>query len=252
MFCSNKLSEFKNIKHCFFSRKNGFSKGIYKSLNCGPGSNDDKINIKKNLGLVTKKMDLKNDNLILMNQPHSNKVIVVNDENKGQKKFNSDALITKLKGIALGVLTADCVPIILYDEKNQIISSIHAGWKGSISGIIENTLSKFKEINSDNKIVAIVGPCIGKASYEVGMEFHQNFLNESEKNKIFFSKKEKNKFLFDIRGYVNNRLIINGIKNIENINIDTFKDDDNFFSYRRSKKLGETDYGRCISTICLI
>ena len=117
MFFSKKLSKYENIKHCFFSKKNGFSKGIYKSLNCGPGSNDDKINIKKNLGLVTKKMDLKNDNLILMNQTHSNKVIVVNDENKGQKKFNSDALITKLKGIALGVLTADCVPIILYDEK---------------------------------------------------------------------------------------------------------------------------------------
>ena len=95
MFFSKKLSIFENIKHCFFSKKNGFSKGIYKSLNCGPGSNDDKINIKKNLGLVIKKMDLKNDNLIFMNQTHSNKVIVVNDENKGQKKFNSDALITR-------------------------------------------------------------------------------------------------------------------------------------------------------------
>tara|TARA_B100002051_G_C16743103_1_gene645647 strand:+ start:3478 stop:4236 length:759 start_codon:yes stop_codon:yes gene_type:complete len=252
MFFSKKLSQYKNIKHCFFSKKNGFSKGIYKSLNCGPGSNDNKLDIKKNLELVQKKMDLKNDNLILMNQTHSNKVIVIDDENKGKKKFNSDALITKLKGVALGVLTADCVPIILYDEKNKIISSIHAGWKGSISGIIENTLSKFKKIDSDNKIIAIIGPCIGKDSYEVGMDFYENFLKESEKNKNFFLKKEKNKFFFDIRGYVNNRLITNGITNIDNINIDTFKDDDNFFSYRRSKKLGETDYGRCISTICLI
>ena len=252
MFFSKKLSQYKNIKHCFFSKKNGFSKGIYKSLNCGPGSNDNKLDIKKNLELVQKKMDLKNNNLILMNQTHSNKVIVIDDENKGKKKFNSDALITKLKGVALGVLTADCVPIILYDEKNKIISSIHAGWKGSISGIIENTLSKFKKIDSDNKIIAIIGPCIGKDSYEVGMDFYENFLKESEKNKNFFLKKEKNKFFFDIRGYVNNRLITNGITNIDNINIDTFKDDDNFFSYRRSKKLGETDYGRCISTICLI
>ncbi len=252
MFFSKKLSQYKNIKHCFFSKKNGFSKGIYKSLNCGPGSNDNKLDIKKNLELVQKKMDLKNDNLILMNQTHSNKVIVIDDENKGKKKFNSDALITKLKGVALGVLTADCVPIILYDEKNKIISSIHAGWKGSISGIIENTLSKFKKIDSDNKIIAIIGPCIGTDSYEVGMDFYENFLKESEKNKNFFLKKEKNKFFFDIRGYVNNRLITNGITNIDNINIDTFKDDDNFFSYRRSKKLGETDYGRCISTICLI
>jgi len=252
MFYSNKLGQFKNIKHCFFSKKNGFSKGIYQSLNCGPGSKDNKEDVKKNLDLVSKKMGIKRKDLILMHQTHSNKVIVINKENQKNKKIIADALITKLKGLAIGVLTADCVPIILYDEVNKIIGCIHAGWKGAISGIIENTLNKFKEINNNNKIIAATGPCIGNESYEVNIEFYNNFLKNSEINKKFFSKKNNEKFLFNLRDYVNNKLSTCGVLNIENIDVDTFKDTDNFFSYRRSKKLGESDYGRCISIISLV
>ena len=253
MFYSNKLNQFNNIKHCFFSKKNGFSKGIYKSLNCSPGSNDKKENIKKNLGLVSKKMGIKKEDLILMYQTHSNKVFVIDKESQKNKKIIADALVTKLKGLAIGVLTADCVPIILYDEINQIIGCIHAGWKGVISGVIENTLNKFKEINNNNnKISAAIGPCIGNESYEVSLEFYDNFLKDSEINKKFFSKKNNEKFLFNLRGYVNNKLSSCGVINIDNIDVDTFKDEDTFFSYRRSKKLGEPDYGRCISTISLI
>ena len=140
MFFSKKLREFKEIKHCFFSKKGGFSKGIYKSLNCGQGSRDKKINVQKNLNLVLKKIDI-NSKLALMYQTHSNKVIVIDKKNKNLKKFKSDAIITKLRGICLGVVTADCVPIILYDMQNQIIGCIHAGWKGAVNGIIENTIS---------------------------------------------------------------------------------------------------------------
>ncbi len=251
MFYSNQLRQFNNIKHCFFSRKNGFSKGIYQSLNCGLGSNDKKENVKKNLDLVSGKIGVKKKNLILMHQTHSNKVIVVDEKNQN-KKIISDALITKLKGLAIGVLTADCVPIILYDEINKTIGCIHAGWKGAISGVIENTLNKFKEINNNNKINAAVGPCIGNESYEVGLEFYDKFLKDSEINEKFFSKKNNEKFLFNLRGYVNNKLLNCGVINIDNINADTFKDTDNFFSHRRSQKLREEDYGRCISIICLV
>ena len=251
MFYSNKLTKFNNIKHCFFSKKNGYSRGVYHSLNCGPGSKDKKENVKKNLDLVSEKFGIKRENLVLMHQTHSNKVIVINKKNKN-KKIIADALVTKSEGLAISVLTADCVPIILYDEINNVIGCIHAGWKGAISGIIENTLNKFKEMNINNKINAAIGPCIGHESYEVGLEFYNKFLKDSEINKKFFSKKNNEKFLFNLRDYVNNKLSNFGVHNIDNINADTFKDTDNFFSYRRSQKLKEADYGRCISTICLV
>ena len=250
MFFSNNFKKFKKIHHCFFSRKNGFSRGIYQSLNCGKGSNDRIEKILKNLKFISNFIGVKKAKLILMNQTHSNKVIIINDKNKNNKKFNSDALITKVKGIALGVLTADCVPILLYDKKNEIIGCIHAGWKGSILGIIDNTISKMKKLVKNNEIYACVGPCIGKNSYEVDKDFLKKFKNISKKNSIFFKKNNK-KFLFDIRGYVNYELKNKGVKVIDNIDLDTFQDFDNFFSYRRSQKLGEKDYGRCISTICL-
>ena len=251
MFYSKKFHKFRNINHCFFSKKSGFSKGIYKSLNCGRGSSDKKRNINKNLSLVTKKMKLNQGKLLLMHQSHSNKVIVIDKKNKNLKYFNSDAIITKVKGLALGVLTADCVPIILYDLKNQIIGCIHAGWKGAYLGIIENTINKFKNINSNNQIFASVGPCIGKGSYEVDLNFYKKFIKKSKKNIIYFKSKNKNKKLFDIRKYVTDKLTKINVK-VDHVNHDTFKEQNYFFSYRRSKKLGENDYGRCISVISLI
>ena len=161
MFYSKKLKRIKKIKHCFFSRKNGFSKGIYKSLNCGRGSKDNKKNILKNLKFVAKKMSVKKKKLVLMNQNHRNKLVDIKKINYN-KKILADAMITKLKGVALGVVTADCVPIILYDVKNEIIGCIHAGWKGAYYDIIKETIKKIKKLNSNNKIYACVGPCIAK------------------------------------------------------------------------------------------
>ncbi len=251
MFYSEKLNKFSNIKHCFFSKNHGFSKGIYKSLNCGLGSNDKKENVLNNLNFVSKKIGVDKNNLILMHQTHSNKVVVIDKQNINNTKIVADALITKLNGVALGVLTADCVPIILYDEINQIISCVHAGWRGSLAGIIENTLKKFKQLNENNKITACIGPCIGNKSYEVGTDLYETFLKNSQLNKKFFSRKNTNKFHFDIRNYVNTKLLDLGISRIDNIDADTYKNSSQFFSYRRSQKLGEPDYGRCISTICL-
>ena len=251
MFYSKKFKKFNNIKHCFFSRKGGYSKGIYQSLNCGKGSKDNKKNVYRNLSLVSKKMKIHQKKLSLMYQTHSNKVIVINRKNKNFKKFKSDALITKVKGVALGVVTADCVPIILYDIKNQIIGCIHAGWKGASSGIIENTIKKFKKLNTNNKIFASVGPCIGEKSYEVDINFYKKFISKSKKNAVYFSKKNKDKKLFNLRKYVNDKLIKLNVK-VDHVNHDTFKEKNRFFSYRRSQKLHEKDYGRCISVISLI
>ena len=151
MFYSKKLKKIKKINHCFFSRKNGFSKGIYKSLNCGKGSMDNKNNINKNLNFVSKKMKVVRTKLILMHQTHSNKVVEIKRYNC-RKKINADAMITKMNNIAIGVLTADCVPIIIYDLRNEIIGCIHAGWKGAFSDIIKITIKKIKKIKSNNKI----------------------------------------------------------------------------------------------------
>ena len=251
MFYSKNFKKFKCIKHCFFSRKGGFSNGIYQSLNCGRGSKDVKKNVNKNLSFVSKKMKVAPTKLALMYQTHSNKVIVINEKNKKFKKFKSDAIITKLKGIALGVVTADCVPVILCDPKSQIIGCIHAGWKGASSGIIENTIKKFNKLNSKNKLFASVGPCIGKKSYEVDLNFYKRFLSKSKKNSYYFAKKNKNKKLFDLRKYVNDKLVKLNVK-VDHVQHDTFKEKDSFFSYRRSQKLNEKDYGRCISVISLI
>jgi len=250
MFYSKKLKKFKNISHCFFTRRGGFSKGIYKSLNCGKGSRDSQKNISKNFSLISKKIGVSKKNLLLMHQTHSSKVIIINNKNKKNKNFKSDSIITKLYGYALGVVTADCVPIILYDYKNQIIGCIHAGWKGAIFGIVENTIKKFSKLNKNNKIIACIGPCIGKKSYEVDSNFYKRFKSKSNKNSIYFSKKNKNKKLFNLRKYVADKLIRLNIK-VDHINRDTFREKTSFFSYRRSQILGENDYGRCISVISL-
>mgnify|MGYP001274611966 CR=1 FL=1 len=249
MFYSKNLKKLKNINHCFFSRKNGFSKGIYKSLNCGKGSKDNKKNINKNLTFVSNKMGVSKSKLILMHQTHGNKVIEIK-KNNYKAKIEADAIITKMKGIAIGVVTADCVPIILYDIKNQIIGCIHAGWKGAYLDIIKKTITKIKKMNSNNLIYACVGPCIDQKNYEVDLVFFKKFIIISNQNKKYFAHKKNKKKLFNLRKFVTDKLLKHGIK-VDQVNKDTFAQKSNFFSYRRSTKLNEKDYGRCISTICM-
>ena len=249
MYYSKKFKKFKKIKHCFFSRKNGYSKGIYKGLNCGRGSRDNKKNIKKNLNFVAKKMNTKRDRLLLMYQTHSNKVIEINKYNF-KKRIIADAMITKMKGIALGVVTADCVPIILYDLKNEIIGCIHAGWKGAYKNILKNTIMKMKKLNSNNNIHASIGPCIGKKNYEVDLKFYKKFIMKNKKYRKYFVSRNKSKKLFNLRKFVADKLAKLKVK-IDHVNHDTFAEKSKFFSYRRSCKLKQNDYGRCISAICL-
>ena len=249
MFYSNNLKKLKKIKHCFFSKRNGFSKGIYKSLNCGKGSNDSKRDIDKNLSFVAKKIGVKKNKLILMHQTHSNKVVEVK-RNNYKKKIRADAMVTKMKGISLGVLTADCVPIILYDVNNEIIGCIHAGWKGAYSEIIRNTIDKIKKMNSNNRIYACVGPCIDQKNYEVDSTFFKKFIKKSKKNRKYFSQQNKRKKLFNLRKFVTDKLLKYEIK-VDQVKKDTFYEKSNFFSYRRSRKLEQKDYGRCISSVCM-
>tara|TARA_B110000438_G_scaffold303233_1_gene363819 strand:- start:1020 stop:1781 length:762 start_codon:yes stop_codon:yes gene_type:complete len=252
MFFSKKLKNFNNIKHCFFSRKNGFSNGYYSSLNCGMGSNDKKENILKNLSFVKNKIKCGENRLITLNQIHSNKVVYIEDESSIKDKQTGDALVTKLKNVAIGILAADCAPIILYDPSKNIIGCIHSGWKGALSGIIKNTAKKFVDLNSNlDDVIAVVGPCIGQENYEVKEEFYKNFLSKNEAYKSFFKITRNGQYFFNLRNFVNNEINNLKIKKIENLEMDTFAKKEFFYSYRRSRINNELDYGRCISVILM-
>ena len=252
MFFSSKLNKFKNLQHCFFSRRNGVSKGYYESLNCGLGSGDKKENVLKNLKLVSKKIACKEKFLITLNQTHSDKVIHIKNKAAVRNKLNGDAIVCEIKNIGISILTADCVPILFYDTKKEIIGCVHAGWKGALKGIIKNTVKKFKELNSnENDLIAVVGPCINKKNYEVKADFFEKFISKDKNNEIFFKKINREKYVFDLRYFINKELSNLNIKNIDNIEMDTFSEREFFYSYRRSRLNREQDYGRCISVILM-
>ena len=251
MIISKKLLG-KQIIHGFFNKVGGKSKGIYKSLNCGPGSKDKKINIKKNLKVVKNKIGKKSKNIFLLHQVHSNKFVYIDDNFKfDKKKIKADAIITDQVKLPIGILTADCAPILLCDTEKKLIAAVHAGWKGAFNGIISKVINfMVKKGCKHNNIIAVVGPCIGKKSYNVKDDFKKKFQKKSIKKKIFFTKK-KDKIYFDLPNYVKSQLKINKITNIDMKNIDTFNKKNNFFSARQALKSGHNDYGRNISIIMI-
>ena len=250
MIKSKQLLKFKQVNHGFFNRKGGKSKGIYKSLNCGIGSSDKKKNVINNLKIVCKKIKISSRRLILLDQIHSNKFYFIKKNYKfKKKKLNGDALITDVKNVAIGVLTADCVPILIYDKNRKIISAIHAGWKGAYKGIINRVIKFFLKKGSKPKdLIVAVGPCITEKNYEVQNDFKEKFIKKDRQNKKFFDIR-KNKTYFSLNKYVYYQLKKLGIKNLEIINKDTFDSNNNFFSARRAFHNKENDYGRNISLI---
>ncbi len=249
MISSKFLNQTNTVNHGFFNKKNGFSKGIYKSLNCGKGSLDNKKNIKKNLNYIKKKIVSKKNNIALLYQIHSSKFYYIKKFPK--KKLVGDGLITNVKNLPLGILTADCAPILILDIRKKIIAAIHVGWKGAYRNIIIKILRKLIKLGSQRKdIIAVIGPCIGLRNYEVGKEFKDKFINKNKKNLIFF-KLKKRKIYFDLSKFILNQLISFGISKIDVIKKDTFNTKNNFFSARRSIKRNEPDYGRNISVIML-
>ena len=249
MIKSKLLSKYKNISHGFFNNKGGYSNGIYKSLNCGVGSKDNKSNINKNLKKVCNKIGCDKKKLILLNQVHSNKVVSVNKIPK--KRLLGDALINSKKKNAIGILTADCAPVFILDPKKNIVSAIHVGWKGAFKKIIYNTVLNFKKrVSNIKELVAVIGPCISKNNYEIKRDFLKKFINQDKKNRRFFIFK-KTKIYFSLNEYIKNQLEKIGLKNIEIINLDTYLKKNNFFSSRRSLKNKYDDYGRNISIIMI-
>ena len=249
MIKSKILNQFKNIEHGFFDRKGGISRGIYKSLNCGPGSFDKKINIKKNLNIVLNKIKYKKKNLILLNQMHSNKFYYLKKNPK--KRLKGDGILTNYRQIALGILTADCAPILFYDPKKKIIGAAHAGWRGAYKRITKKIINFYLKNGSSLKdIYIVIGPCISQKNYEVKNDFKKKFVKQNSNNKKYF-KSKANKIFFSLKDYLAGQLKEFGIKNIEIIKKDTFNVKNNFFSARRSLKNKNNDYGRNISIIMI-
>ena len=248
MIKSKLLNKNNIVNHGFFNKKNGFSKGIYKSLNCGKGSSDNENNIRKNLNYVKKKIGSSNK-IILLHQIHSSKYFFV--KKLQNRKIIGDALITNIKKLPIGILSADCAPILILDCKRKIISAVHAGWKGAYKNIVLKVLRKLERLGSNKKdLIVVIGPCIGQKNYEVSKKFKDKFLRKNKKNSIFFKKKQM-RIYFNLVKYIQYQLISFGILKIDVIRKDTFDKKNNFFSARRSLKNNEPDYGRNISVIML-
>ena len=251
MIKSKKLTKIKALKHGFFNSVGGKSTKIYKSLNCGPGSKDKNLNVKKNLEIVRKKISKKAKNIFLIHQIHSNKFIYVNEKYNKKIKPKADAIITNQRYLPVAVLTADCAPILIYDNKINMIAAIHAGWKGAFKGIIDKVINfMVKKGCKLKKITAVIGPSISVKNYEVREDFRQKFIKKDKNNNKFF-KINKQKLYFDLTKYIRSSLQANNIKNIDSIKIDTFDIKNKFFSARRALKLKHNDYGRNISIIML-
>ena len=251
MIKSKKLTKIKNLKHGFFNSIGGKSKNIYKSLNCGPGSKDLSSRVKKNLQIVKKKINKSAKDIFLLHQVHSNKFIYIDDKYKLKIKPKADAIITNQKNLPIAVLTADCAPILICDNKKNMIAAIHTGWKGAYKGIIKNVIKfMIKKGCKLENITAVVGPCIAVENYEIKQDFIKKILKKDIKNKIFF-KKIRNKNYFNLNKYIYSQLKNLKVKNIDVINKDTFNAKNNFFSARRSISRNENDYGRNISIIMI-
>lgn len=240
------------VRHAFFTREGGVSTGLYASLNCGFGSDDDGANVAVNRARAMEKLDLTAEALVNAYQVHGTNVFVV-DGGPPEEPPRADALVTRTPNVALGILTADCAPVLLADPAGRVVGAAHAGWRGALGGVIEATVAEMERLGAvRSRISAAVGPCIAQASYQVGPEFPRPFLDEAAENSRFFAGEEdSDRFRFDLEGYVVERLNALGLAAVGGLNTDTCPEDAPFFSYRRSCLQGEPDYGRCLSAIAI-
>lgn len=241
------------VRHRFFTRRGGVSGGLYSSLNCGYGSGDSPDNVRENRRRAAHAFELEEPDLLTVHQYHSRDVLAVADQrwtSPGAPK--ADAMVTDRPGVALGVLSADCAPVLLADGTAQVIGAAHAGWKGALAGVVEATVEAMEALGARRERLAVaVGPCIGRESYEVGPEFLAPFLAQDEANAQFFRPAARpGHFLFDLAGYLLRRIALAGV-GATATGHDTLAAADDFFSYRRNTLQGVRDYGRGLSAIAL-
>lgn len=247
------LDEFapNGVRHGFFTRRGGVSEGIYAGLNVGVGSKDDPVRVAENRGRVAGWMGVSPERLVTLYQVHSPDVIVVERPFSGERP-KADAMVTDRPGLALGVLAADCGPVLYADPQARVVGAAHAGWKGAFGGVIASTVAAMVALGArPERIAAAIGPCIAQASYEVDEGFAARFLAQAADNARFFAPGRPGHFQFDLEGYVAARLAQEGIGRIEPLGLDTYAAPERFFSFRRATHRGEAAYGREIALIGL-
>jgi len=253
MLTTGALNDLTAVRHGFFCRTGGVSEGLYTSLNCGYGSGDKPENVTENRRRAMAEMDLEGGRLVTAYQVHSPDVVEVTKPWAREDAPKADAMVTRERELVLGILTADCVPVLFAEAEAGVVGAAHAGWKGALTGVIEATVAAMAALGADPKrIVAGIGPAIAQRSYEVGPEFPAPFLEQHAANADFFCPSPRDgHFIFDIKGYVARRLSFAGLKSIQSLPCDTCAEDTRFFSYRRSCHRQEPDYGRGLSAIYL-
>ncbi|MGB0697353.1 MAG: peptidoglycan editing factor PgeF [Rhodospirillaceae bacterium] len=253
MITVSSLNALTNVRHGFFTRNRGVSTGIYQSMNCGFGSGDAPENVRRNREIAMETLEMPPEALVTLNQQHTATVVPVTEPWAPGDAPVADGMVTKMPRLVLGILTADCAPVLLADPKAKVIGACHAGWKGARTGVLEATIDAMEAIGgSRDRVIAGVGPCITQRSYEVGPEFEADFMEEDDTNEIFFapSRRERH-FLFDLPGYIAKKLVRAGVTDVMPTPCDTVREGGRFFSYRRSVKSGQEDYGRMLSAIAL-
>ena len=247
------LDRIAGIRHGFFTRAGGVSGGIYGSLNCGFGSDDSALNVAVNRERAMARLELDAEALVTVYQVHGAAVHVVGKDAPAEPP-RADAMVTRTPGAALGILTADCAPVLFADPEAGVIGAAHAGWRGALDGVLEATIAAMETLGATRTTIhAAIGPCIARVSYEVGPEFPELFTAVDPANERFFGPSDRaDHFMFDLEGFVAARLTAAGIAGVDPAGRDTCAEDEHFFSYRRTTLRGEPDYGRGLSAIALI
>lgn len=240
-----------DVPHGFLGRRGGVSTGLLEGLNVGTGSSDDRDAIAENrrraIGAV-----LPGVSLATVHQVHSAEVRYVAEPWPMGERPNADGMVTDRPGLLLGILTADCAPVLFADTEAGIVGAAHAGWRGALAGITDSVIDEMEAIGATRtRIAAAIGPCIAMPSYEVDEAFRGRFVDDDSANDRFFIRSASGSLHFDLPAYVRHRLIGAGIDEVETIHLDTYSSPDQFYSYRRATHLGEPDYGRQISMIGL-
>ena len=248
------LARLPGLRHAFFTRRGGVSGGVYDSLNGGTGSNDDAAAIAANRARMAATLGVAPDRFLTAYQIHSPSVVVAEAPWPADQRPRADAIVTRTKGLAVGISTADCGPVLFADATAGVVGAAHAGWRGALAGVTDSTIAAMEQLGAERtRIVAALGPMIRQPNYEVGEELIGQFRAVDRANDRFFRASPKaGHAMFDLAGYVLARLVAAGLTTVEDVGLCTYADPARFFSYRRGTHQGATDYGRHINSIALI
>jgi YfiH family protein len=246
------LAALPGIRHAFFTREGGVSEGIYASLNAGVGSDDDPAKVAENRARMAKAVGVTPERFLTAYQIHSPDVVVAETPWMGAARPRADAIVTRVPGLAVGVSTADCGPVLFADPKARIVGAAHAGWRGALAGVLEAAIAAMERLGAErSRIVAAIGPMISQQNYEVGSELVAQFTKADPDNARFFAAGRQGRAQFDLPGYIAVRLARAGITQVENLGVCTYADPRLFYSFRRTTHRAEPDYGRHVNAIAL-